>query len=331
MENYHYLHAKAPRSLDSMLPLEIIDEMSAMNMAFVERYGIHHLPEEWQNAQGVYILFSHLKPGYHFEAYVGQTLSRFHQRLTRHDKERPFWDTAILARRMTPGGLNSLQLNALEGKLRDILDASANVTVHNGYPTGDKTLQAGDAHLVDSITLSIMRVMFMRGYRNQHMGAEADRLYNATTATPAVPVPQPAPKASTGLTGALGRLFGTNPAPATEVPAYPAYSTAQDIPSVTPVSMPSPPPPVSEAMEELDDKGLTRTQRAKFEELRIWRRQQSINEGSGTKAFHILPDRTLVNICMAAPQTFADLLRVTGIGPDKAGKYSEAILGIMRG
>jgi superfamily II DNA helicase RecQ len=204
MEKYHYLQAKAPYSLDSLMPLEITDDMYAMNMAFVERYGIHNLPEDWKNSQGIYILFSHLKPGYRFEAYVGQTLSSFHQRLVRHDKERDFWDTAILARRTTSVGFNSLQLNALEGKLRDILDASPNVHVHNGYPTGDKTLQAGDSNLVDEITLSIMRVMFMRGYRNQHMGAEADRLQEVISASPAVPVASNDYNASTGLGKAVG-------------------------------------------------------------------------------------------------------------------------------
>jgi len=179
MEEYHSLKALAPYSLDSLAPLEIEDEMYAMNMAFVERYGINHLPEKWQNSQGVYILFSHLQKGYKFEAYVGQTIKGFHQRLLKHDKERPFWDTAILVRRTSQDGFNSLQLNALEGRLRDILDASPNVYVHNGYPTGDTTLKSSDKPFIDAITLSIMRVMFMRGYRNQHMGAEADRLQDA--------------------------------------------------------------------------------------------------------------------------------------------------------
>jgi superfamily II DNA helicase RecQ len=157
--------------------------MYAMNMAFVERYGINHLPAKWRDSQGIYILFSHLQPGHKFEAYVGQTTKGFHQRLLRHDNERYFWQTAILIRRTSADGFSSLQLNALEGKLRDILDASPNVTVHNGHPTGDPTLKDSDRPFIDAMTLSIMRVMFMRGYRNQHMGAEADRMQEAISGT----------------------------------------------------------------------------------------------------------------------------------------------------
>lgn len=177
MEKYHYLKMKTPHSVDSMLPIEITDDMYAMNFAFVERYGIENLPEDWKTSQGIYILFSHLKPGQDFEAYVGQTVNSFHKRLNRHNKERDFWDVAILARRTTPEGLNSLHLNSIEGQLRDILEASPNVHVHNGYPTGDKTLQASDANLVDEISLSIMRAIFIRGYRTQAMYTDENK-YN---------------------------------------------------------------------------------------------------------------------------------------------------------
>lgn len=176
MEKYHALMTYAPDSLDSLAPLEIVDDLHAMNMAFVERYGINNLTDKWNDSQGIYLLFSHIKPGHKFEAYVGQTISGFHKRLIHHDKTKSFWDTAILARRNTPEGFTSLHLNALEGRLDSILKQSSNVHVYNEYPTGDRTLRDIDESFIDGITLSIMRAMFLRGYRNQHMGAEADRL-----------------------------------------------------------------------------------------------------------------------------------------------------------
>jgi hypothetical protein len=330
MENYYHLKAAAPYSLDSLLPLEIMDDLHAMNMAFVEKYGIHQLPERWKNSQGVYILFSHLQPGYRFEAYVGQTQKGFYSRLIKHEKERGFWDTAILARRTTETGFNSMQLNALEGKLRDILDESPNVHVHNQYPTGDKTLQPHDYKFIDEITLSIMRVMFMRGYRNQHMGAQADRLQasiSGAPSTPAVAVPPSAPVAPTGFVGALGKLFGvSSPAP---VPPVSSPAVAEHA-NVVPIAV-TPAAPVAMVSETIDELGLTPAQRRKFEELRVWRKGQLAHEIPGTKAFHILPDATLKNICMASPKTPADLLQVAGIGQEKLNKYGEAILGVMVG
>lgn len=328
MENYYHLKAAAPYSLDSLLPLEIMDDLYAMNMAFVEKYGIHQLPDRWKNSQGVYILFSHLQPGYRFEAYVGQTQKGFYSRLTKHEQERSFWDTAILARRTTSDGFNSMQLNALEGKLRDILGESQNVHVHNQYPTGDKTLPPGEYRMIDEITLSIMRVMFMRGYRNQHMGAQADRLHESITAvpqTPAVPVPPPAPVAPTGLAGALGKLFGVS-SPAPVAPVAPKPPTAPQPSFSPPASVPATPPGPAESVNEF---GLTPAQDAKFEKLRAWRKQRAIAEGYISRTYLVFDDNTLRHIARASPKTYDDLLRITGIGPSKASKYGGDILKVI--
>lgn len=324
--DYYHLKAAAPYSLDSMVPLEIMDDLHAMNMAFVEKYAIHHLPERWKDSQGIYILFSHLQPGYRFEAYVGQTQKGFYSRLIKHQKERGFWDTAILARRTTEHGFNSLQLNALEGKLRDILDESPNVHVHNQYPTGDKTLRPDEHEFIDKITLSIMRVMFMRGYRNQHMGAQADKLQNAISGVPtapAVPAPPPAPVAPTGLVGALGKLFGVTPA----APAAPVAPAEPSLPPVFPQTTATTP---STTAEQVNERGFTPSQEATLAKLKVWRKGQLVHEIPGTRAFHIFPDSTLDNIVLASPQTLSELRKVSGIGPDKLTKYGEAVLNILQ-
>lgn len=333
MENYYHLKAAAPYSLDSLLPLEIMDDLYAMNMAFVEKYGIHQLPDRWKNSQGVYILFSHLKPGYRFEAYVGQTQKGFYSRLTKHEQERSFWDTAILARRTTSEGFNSMQLNALEGKLRDILGESQNVHVHNQYPTGDKTLPPGEYRMIDEITLSIMRVMFMRGYRNQHMGAQADKLQESISGvqvpvktfptTPAVPVPPSAPVAPTGLSGMLGKLFGG----ASTTSASSTTPADTSLPAVSPkVTAASP----ATAPEQVNERGFIPSQEATLAKLKAWRKGQLIHEIPGTRAFHIFPDSTLDNIVLASPQNLSELRKVSGIGPDKLTKYGEAVLNILQ-
>ncbi|HSN94338.1 MAG TPA: HRDC domain-containing protein, partial [Anaerolineaceae bacterium] len=196
------------------------------------------------------------------------------------------------------------------------------------YPTGDKTMQAGDANLVDKITLSIMRVMFMRGYRNQHMGAEADRLQDAISGVQATVQPsvatsmlQPVSNAPTGFVGAMGKLFGLTPATTPVTPV--AADSDPSVPVIPEVD--------TVATESIDARGLNPAQALKFEELRAWRKEQAAVEGKSGYSYAVLPDKTLINLCLASPQTPADLLRVSGIGQDKAGKYGEDILGIMGG
>lgn len=146
-------------------------------------------------------------------------------------------------------------------------------------------------------------------------GAVADRLQEVISSTSVVPVASTDSNASTGLGARLGKLFGVgSTAPVAPEVQVESHAAVPDVPLLA---------------ETLDEKGLTPAQRLKFEELRVWRRQQSIDEGYGTKAFHILPDSTLINICMASPKTHEDLLAVSGIGPNKAGKYGEDILEIM--
>ncbi len=62
--------------------------------------------------------------------------------------------------------------------------------------------------------------------------------------------------------------------------------------------------------------------------LRDWRKREA--ERQGLPAFAIFPDSTLQNICAARPESVAALLHVSGIGEEKAARYGERILAIVR-
>jgi ATP-dependent DNA helicase RecQ len=62
--------------------------------------------------------------------------------------------------------------------------------------------------------------------------------------------------------------------------------------------------------------------------LRQWRRSEA--ERQGVPAFVIFPDSTLANICGQRPDSIAGLLTVGGIGDQKAARYGEQILAIVR-
>lgn len=174
--NYQNLVVLAPQSLDSLLPLEIIDDTSAVRAAFVEKYGIHSLPDNWKNSCGFYILFSPLRDDNSFEAYVGKATNGFFNRLNHHYDDKSWWRTAMLVYRDTTAGFSSTQSSYLEGRMRDILDLSPHVTVHNIASTGDRTLPEWEKPAMESVVLSALRIMFLRGYRNASMGFVADMI-----------------------------------------------------------------------------------------------------------------------------------------------------------
>jgi ATP-dependent DNA helicase RecQ len=62
--------------------------------------------------------------------------------------------------------------------------------------------------------------------------------------------------------------------------------------------------------------------------LREWRRGEA--DRQGVPAFVIFPDSTLANIAAARPDSAAALLRVGGIGEQKAARYGDQILAIVR-
>lgn len=179
MHNAHQqipLTVLAPESLDSMSPLCIIDSSSNVKGAFVERYAIEHLDEQWRNSCGYYILFSHMNSNNSFEAYVGKASNGFHRRLKDHNETKDYWRTALLICRAGELGFTSTESAFLEGRMRDILDLSSHVTVHNIAPTGDRTLPAWEENAMEKVILSTLRMMFLRGYRNASMGAVADNI-----------------------------------------------------------------------------------------------------------------------------------------------------------
>jgi superfamily II DNA helicase RecQ len=62
--------------------------------------------------------------------------------------------------------------------------------------------------------------------------------------------------------------------------------------------------------------------------LVAWRRQ--LARASGVPAYVIFHDTTLAAVATARPTTPTELLAVPGVGPVKAERYGEAVLGIVR-
>ena len=61
--------------------------------------------------------------------------------------------------------------------------------------------------------------------------------------------------------------------------------------------------------------------------LREWRRQEAAEQK--LPAYCIFTDATLIALAEARPRTPAELIKVQGLGPAKAGKYGEQVLAIL--
>ena len=288
---YQNLVVLAPHSLDSLLPLEIMDDSSAMRAAFVEKYGIWNLPENWKDACGFYVLFSPLRDDNSFEAYVGKATNGFYRRLKTHHEEKAWWRTAILFYRDTSSGFTSTQSSYLEGRMRDILDSSPHVTVHNIAATGDRALPEWEKPAMEAVILSALRIMFLRGYRNASMGLIADNI-------------------------TAGTIDGFKPS-----------RTAQETDGLTRTVQ----PPVADQPIANSGISVTATERSLmvFPALREWR--LGVARESGLAAYLVFSDKELHAIAAANPENIEQLLKVSGVGPAKAEKYGQGILDVLAG
>jgi ATP-dependent DNA helicase RecQ len=74
---------------------------------------------------------------------------------------------------------------------------------------------------------------------------------------------------------------------------------------------------------------LTPAQQQLEKNLRAWRKAEAAK--TRKPAFIVFPDSALTNIALAQPQTITELLRVNGIGQEKADRYGADIIAICRG
>lgn len=74
-------------------------------------------------------------------------------------------------------------------------------------------------------------------------------------------------------------------------------------------------------------KDMPDADRAVFDALREWRRAQA--KEADVAAFVIFNDATLIAIAAARPRNRAELLRVSGVGPVKAQRFGDDVLGIV--
>lgn len=170
MSSHVQFKVEIPSVLDSLKPFEIHDEATGVSAAIVERYALGSLQEKWDSAAGIYVLFSPIASDNTFKAHVGQISSSFRGTVTKYPISTEEWTVALLFRSTRDVPLNRMQITYLENALITALSSSTNVELYN-----DRDLAAGldfsylDKDDLDDMLLSILRILFLRGYRNSHM------------------------------------------------------------------------------------------------------------------------------------------------------------------
>jgi len=178
-----------PQNLDSLEPIQIIDR-AGLKAVLVERYALEKLPEDWYMGEGFYVLLSQLSEDNSFTAYVGQTDYSFRLRLHDHDDSKDFWRVAVLFKRAANDDpFTRTETRYLEGIMVDALKSSPNVKVTNIKPTGEKNMPDHNKAYMETMLLSALRVLFMRGYRNQHLGSITRKLETAQNKPTITPTP----------------------------------------------------------------------------------------------------------------------------------------------
>lgn len=85
-------------------------------------------------------------------------------------------------------------------------------------------------------------------------------------------------------------------------------------------------PPKTIAQPTLQEPELTPNELELERQLKAWRREEA--KKNNFPAFRIFGDKTLRAIVLDCPKTIEDLLRVNGIGSEKASKFGESICAI---
>ena len=159
------------QTLDSMKPIEIIDELGGLQAAILPRHARKALPIEWNKVEGFYVLLSHVNFDNTFTVYVGQTDYDFGLRLQKHDEEKDYWHVAILFKNYSLIPFDRMQTRYMEGLLVEAMQGFENAVVMNIKPTGEKNLSDISKPRMEAVLSSALRIMFLRGYYNSSVSS----------------------------------------------------------------------------------------------------------------------------------------------------------------
>lgn len=171
-------------------PIEVIDPTAALRIAIVERGGIKTITDEWDKP-GVYILLDSPRENGTWHAYIGKAPAGIRSRIKKQLVDREHWYRAILIKRNTPEGFHSGHVAWLEGRIYDLLSASARTDLHNAVRPIDDTLPPYEVRWLELAIEPIARLLRLLGHdcsteseqSEQESAGVRNKFYGVTLAT----------------------------------------------------------------------------------------------------------------------------------------------------
>ena len=143
--------------------IDVYDQTAALRMAVVDRVAVPMITEDW-DVPGAYLLLDRPEPDGSWSAYVGKAPAGLKSRMPAHLRNRDQWCRVLLLQRDTTHGFNSAHAAWLEGRLHDLISASALGSLSNQQRPGDDTLAPYDRLMLETTIDPISRVLRMIGY-----------------------------------------------------------------------------------------------------------------------------------------------------------------------
>ena len=148
---------------DVSQPIDVYQQSAALQLAVVERNSARFLSNEW-DAPGVYVLLDRHAADDTWGAYVGKAPAGISTRIKNHLTHKDHWYRAVLIKRDTTYGFNSAHTAWLEGRIFDLLEASAEANLHNAQRPGDDTLAAYDLPMLEAAIAPIASLLRLIGH-----------------------------------------------------------------------------------------------------------------------------------------------------------------------
>lgn len=145
-------------------PVEVVIEHTALRLVVADRPLLRSLSDSWE-VPGAYLLLDRPDGEGHWGAYVGKASpGKLRSRVLEHLRNKEHWYRAVLIRRDTEYGFHSAQAGWLEGRLYDLLKASAHVRLHNGNRPSDETLPRHEQTALETCIEPIVSLLHVLGH-----------------------------------------------------------------------------------------------------------------------------------------------------------------------
>lgn len=212
------LQVVLPDVLDSLSPIEVIDPETGVCAALVERYEISELSVEWDTANAFYTLLSPLKDS-RWAVRIGKIEGSFKEVLRNNPDFNENWTVAFLFKTVdTDTQLTVEELTYMEILLSEVFQTSANIEVFSSTAVNTDISNVDTAYM-RHVLQSVLKILFLRGYRNSTMGNISKSLSETYQPSELLTSPQPVPAlrklqnwraAKSNLMGKPEYIVGTN-------------------------------------------------------------------------------------------------------------------------